>query len=174
MPEPARFPVKGMAFQATLLCGVIAYGDARRCRTKNRDLGSVSIASAWLQWLSIRRLISFSSPGLFNETLHPLSSVARFVPRRSQESPCFELSDPHPINDVPVALSLVDMTIAESRWGDRYGFVMLLIHKKSLHSEEIGIIPESRLMFLDSDHLIVFGSREKLDTFKRHRGSAAR
>jgi trk system potassium uptake protein TrkA len=99
--------------------------------------------------------------------------MARFDSGGGLESTYVELPADHQIDDAPVPPSLVGLTVAESRFRDRYDLAVLLIRRKSADGKEIRIIPEGETMFLAGDRLIVFGALEKLDALKKDRGPAS-
>lgn len=96
------------------------------------------------------------------EALHRRSSVVRFDSQGGRAPTVVELPADHQIDDMPLPPSLVGMTLAESRFRERYDLAMLLIRRKSLDGNEIRIIPEGKTKFLTGDRLIVFGSLDKL------------
>jgi chloride channel protein, CIC family len=101
------------------------------------------------------------------EALHRRSSMARFDSRGGRAPTVVELPADHQIDDMPLPPSLVGMTLAESRFRERYDLAVLLIRRKSLDGNEFRIIPEGKTKFLTGDRLIVFGSLEKLAALEK-------
>ena len=98
------------------------------------------------------------------EVLHRRSLLTRFQPEDSGPSAAtyVELPADHLIEEMLLPPEVIGMTVAESRFRERYGVSVLLIQRAVPEGKSNRLIPDGNTPFQAQDHLTVFGAREKV------------